>query len=236
MKAAIEAIMNGGELPGRPGNRIVVPTTRCRTHIQTFVSGIMAAVDNGFAGIAISSSRALTAFSFESLGRTRVDASEMELIDDFNAARQTAIQEAGIQSARHHVRLASVTRNHDFVPSVMPFALFPIPPHESALLICDYLGFDMTIAPERITAQLEHLGFVADIPLPTASSELAATDDVITIRRGSSGLRLHPGVLYELLIESLDLSTWAAAIGEVLGDPRTPLHPVLAFSTTDVWR
>ena len=47
MRAGIEAVMNGGELPGRPGNRIVVPTTRCRTHIRTFVSGIAAGVDRG---------------------------------------------------------------------------------------------------------------------------------------------------------------------------------------------
>jgi hypothetical protein len=236
MKAAIEAIMNGGELPGRPGTRIVVPTTRCRTHIRTFVSGIMAAVDNGIAGTAISSSRALTAFSFDTLRRTRMEATAAELVEDFNAARKTAIQQAGIQSALHHLRVASVTRNHDFVAAVMPFALYPLLPYEAALLICDYLGFDMTVAPERITAQLEHLGFSTDIPLPTANDDLAATDTVITLRRGSRGLRLHPGALYELLMESLDLSTWAAAIAEVMDDPNAPPHPVLALSTTGVWR
>jgi hypothetical protein len=236
MKAAIEAIMTGGEPPGRPGNRIVVPTTRCRTHIRTFVSGIEAAVDQGIAGTAISSSRALTAFSFDTLGRTRTDAPAGDLIDEFNAARQAAIQQAGIQSALHHVRVASVTRNHDFVPTVMPFALFPIPPHQAALLMCDYLGFDITVAPDRIAAQLEHLGFAGEIPLPAANDNLTATDTVITLRRDSRGLCLHPGALYELLMESLDLSTWAAAIAEVMDDPDAPAHPVVALSTTHVWR
>ncbi len=54
--------MTGGELPDRPCNRIVIPTTRCRTHIRTFVAAIEADVDHGVAGTAISSSRALTAF------------------------------------------------------------------------------------------------------------------------------------------------------------------------------
>jgi hypothetical protein len=236
MKAAVEAIINGGELPGRPGNHIVVPTMRCRTHIRTFVSCITDAFDNGIASSAISSSRALTAYSLETLGRTRMDASAADLVEDFSAARQTAIQQAGIQSALHHVSVASITRNHDFVPSVMPFALYPIAPHAAALLICDYGGFNMTVAPERISAQLVHLGFTADIPLPTANDNLAATDTVITLRRGSRGLRLHPGALYELLMESLDLSTWAAAIAEVMDDPNAPPHPVLALSTTGVWR
>jgi hypothetical protein len=236
MRAAIEAVMHGGELPGRPGNHIVVPTTRCRTHIRTFASGIAAAVDDGISGTAISSSRALTAFSFETLGRTHMHATAAELLADFHAARQAAIRQAGIQSTLLHVKVSSVTRNHDFVPSVMPFALYPLHPHETALLICDYLGFEVTVAPERITAHLERLGFTTDIPLPAANDDLVATDTVITLRRGSGGLRLHPGALYEFLMESLDLSTWAGAITEVMDDPKAPPHPLLAFATTRVWR
>ncbi len=236
MNAAIEAVMNGGELPGRPGNRIVVPTTRCRTHIRTFASGIAAAVNQGIAGTSISTSRALTALSFDTLGQTRMDASAEELVGDLGTIRNAAIEQAGIQSALHHVRVASFTRNHDFVPSVMPFALYPIPPHEAALLICDYIGFDVTVAPERIAAQLERHGFTAQIPLLTANDNLVATDTVIALRRGSRGLRLHPGALYELLMESLDLPTWAAAIAEVMDDPNAPPHPVIALSTTGVWR
>jgi len=236
MKAAVEAIIDGGELPGRPGNRIIIPTTRCLTHIRSFVSGITAAVDRGVASTAISTSRAMTAFSFETLGRTRFDATAVALIADFNTARQAALQQAGIQSVFHHVRVASITRNHDFVPSVMPFALYPLPPQQAALLICDYLGFDLTVAPERIGDELGRLGFTVDIPLPTTNDNLSGTDTVITLRRGSRGLRLHPGALYEFLMESLDLRTWAAAIAEVMDDRDAPPHPVLALSTTRVWR
>lgn len=72
--------------------------------------------------------------------------------------------------------------------------------------------------------------------LPAANDNLTATDTVITLRRGSRGLRLHPGALYELFMESLDLSTWAAAIAEVMDDPDAPDHPVVALSTTHNWR
>jgi hypothetical protein len=37
-------------------------------------------------------------------------------------------------------------------------------------------------------------------------------------------------------MESLDLSTWAGAITEVMDDPKAPPHPLLAFATTRVWR
>lgn len=236
MKAAIEAVMTGGELPGRPGHRIVSPTQRCHTHIRTFVAAIDDAVRRGIAGTAISDSRALTAFSFPTIGQTRAKDSAQQLLDEFNAERQSAIEQAGIANVLHHVSVASATRNHDFVPSVMPFALFPLPPIQAALLICDYIGFSITVAPERIAERLERRGFTANIPLATANDSLVAADTVISVRRGSRGIRLHPGALYELLIECLDLGSWATAIAEVLDDQDAPPHPVLAFSTTRVWR
>ncbi|ACU53985.1 hypothetical protein Afer_1049 [Acidimicrobium ferrooxidans DSM 10331] len=236
MEAAVEAVMTGGELPGRPGQRIVSPTQRCGTHIRAFVTGIDEAVRRGIAGAAISDARALTAFSFPTLAQTRSNDSARQLLDDFHAERQSAIERAGIANVLHHVTVASATRNHDFVPSVMPFALFPLPPIQAALLICDYIGFSITVAPERIADHFERLGFTADIPLVTANDSLVATDTIINVRRGSRGIRLHPGALYELLIECLDLGSWATAIAEVVDDSDAPPHPVLAFLTTRVWR
>jgi len=178
----------------------------------------------------------LTALSFPTLARTRAGDAPEQLLDDFNAERQKALRKAGIASVLHHVRVASATRNHDFVPSVTPFALFPLPPRQAALLICDYIAFDITAAPERIASKLTSHGITADIPLALANDKLVATDTVITLSKGSRSLRLHPGALYELLMECLDLDSWAAANAEVLDDPNTPPHPVLAFSTTQVWR
>lgn len=236
MKAAVEAVMDGGELPGRPGNRIVIPSVRCTTHMQTFVSGINDAYARGIAGIGVSDSRALTAVSFPTLAQIAGGVPPEQLLDDFNTERLRAIVQAGISTTPHHVRVSSATRNHDFVPNVTPFALYPLPPLQCALLICDFIIFDITVAPERIVRRLETHGITANIPLPSTNDDLAATDTVITLSKGSRRLKLHPGALYELLIESLDLSSWCAAIAEVIDDPNAPLHPVLAFSTTRVWR
>ena len=138
MNAAVEAVMTGGELPGRPGNRIITPAIRCRTHIRSFVSVITEAQIQGIAGTSISNSRALSACSFPALARTRASAGPDQLTADFKTARHNALNKAGIASALHHVRVMSPTRNHDFVPSVMPFALFPLS-ELAALLICDYI-------------------------------------------------------------------------------------------------
>lgn len=79
-------------------------------------------------------------------------------------------------------------------------------------------------------------GITAGIPLAPANDTLAASDTVITLSKGSRTLQLHPGALYELMIECLDLATWAQANAEILDAPDPPPHPVLAFSTTRVWR
>ena len=236
MEAAVEAVMTGAELPGRPGTRIITPTMRCRTHIRSFVAIITQAHAQGIAGGSIADSRALTAYSFPALARTRSSAAPDQLTSDFKADRQNALTKAGIASALHHVRVMSPTRNHDFVPSVMPFALFPLTPELAALLICDYIVLDITAAPERIARRMTRYGITADIPLAPANDTLTAPDTVITLSKSSRTLQLHPGALYELMIECLDLPTWAQANAEILDDPDLPPHPVLAFSTTKVWR
>lgn len=236
INAAVEAVMSGGELPGRPGNRIVTPSIRCRTHIRTFVDLINEAWTRGIAGTPVADSRALTAYSFPTLARTQAGGNPRDLDREFEGQRLAAIADAGIASVLHHVRVASVMRNHDVVPSVMPFALFPLAPQLVAFLICDYIGFDITVAPDRIASRLAAHGIATDIPLPLANGSLTASDTVITLTKGSRRLSLHPGALYELLIESLELDTWTAALAEVIDDPNAPPHPVLAFETTPVWR
>ena len=236
MNAAVEAVMSGGELPNRPGTRIITPTVRCRTHIRSFVSAISQAHERGTAGIPISDARALTAYSYPALAGTRASASPNQLTDDFYTERQNALEKAGIASALHHIRVMSPTRNHDFVSSVMPFALFPLIPELAALLICDYIIFDITTAPERIAHRMTGYGITTDIPLAPANDMLTAPDTMITLSRGPRTLQLHPGALYELIIECLDLATWAKANIEVLDASDPPPHPVLALSTTRVWR
>jgi len=92
------------------------------------------------------------------LARTRASDGPDQLTGDFRTARQHALNKADITSALHHVRVMSPTRNHDFVPSVMPFARFPLSPELAALLICDYMIFDITAAPERITRTMTRPG------------------------------------------------------------------------------
>lgn len=70
-------------------------------------------------------------------------------------------------------------------------------PTQAALLVCDLLGFDIMVAPERIDDELETFDFHVETPLVAANDNLVAIDTVTTIRRGSRGIRLHTGALVE---------------------------------------
>ena len=233
MKAAIEAVMEGGELPGKPGTRIVRPSIRCCTHMGSFTAVIRNAQERVIVGAAIPNGRAVTVFSAPALARL---AANPPTTDDFSAERQRALEDAGIATATHHVRLASVTRNHAFVPTVTPFALYPLTPVECALLICDFMTFDVTVAPEMLTRHLEREGITTDIPLALANGSLDGTETVISLAKGSRHLRLHPGALYEL-----PWSSWMSRRGPRQSPrsstTRTPLRiRCLRSRTTQVWR
>jgi len=233
MSAAVEAVMNGGELPGIPGSAFVRPAVTCRTHVRSFQAAIREAQQNVIAGRALPGRRALVVLSSPALARAGSGAPSLA---DWTDRRIAAIQLAGIATATHHISLNSAVRNHDFVPSVIPFALYPLSPGESALLICDYIVFEVVIDPDVLVRALARHGVTTDVTLATAPAPLTGTDTVLSMTKGSRGMALNPGALYELLMEFYDVNTWAAAIAAVLNNPDSPRHPVPAFSTTRVWR
>jgi hypothetical protein len=102
--------------------------------------------------------------------------------------------------------------------------------------MCDYIVFEVVIDPQSLVRALARHGIAAEAPLALAPSSLSATDTVLSMRKGSRGLTLSPGGLYELLMEFYEINTWAAAVAEILEAPESPLHPIAAFTTTNVWR
>ena len=232
MSAAIEAVMNGGELPGIPGSAFVQPTAICRTHVGTLRTTIADAQQHGLAARALPGRRALIVLSSPGLGRSVTTLGPA----DWVSKRAAALQSAGLLQATHHISLNSAVRNRDHVPSVVPFALYPLPSAQCALLICDYIVFEVVIDPQSLVGALARHGIAAEAPLALASTALSAGDTVLSMRKGSRGMTLSPGGLYELLMEFYDVGTWAAAVAEILEALESPRHPVAVFATTRVWR
>lgn len=227
--AAIEAVMNGGELPGSPGSAFVVPTDRCRTHIGTFQRLIREAQQHGAAAVAVPGGRAALAVS----GVVPGAAMTQESID---AMRLSAFRDAGIDAALHHVRWTSAHRNFSFMPSVMPFTLYPIAPQDAAFLICDYVVVSAFLDTAALTKVLERRGLATEVPLKLQNDTLDETDVVLRATNGTRTVSFGPGGFIEVLLEFLDLATWADAIVDVLATDRSPEHPIPAFRTTRVWR
>lgn len=232
MSAAIEAVMKGEELPGIPGSAFVQPTVTCRTHLGSLRSTIAEAQRHGLAARAVPGRRALTVLSSPGVGRVGKTLGPA----DWASKRGEALVPAGLLQATHHISLNSAVRNRGHVPSVVPFALYPLRPEECALLICDYIVFETVIDPKSLVEALARHGIAAEAPLALASTVLGATDTVLSMRKGLRGMTLSHGGLNELLMEFYEIKTWAAAVAEILEAPKSPRHPIAVFSTTKVWR
>lgn len=233
MAAAVEAVMNGGELPGAPGSAFVQPATTCRTHMRSFQVAIREAGQHGIAVRLLPGQRVLAVLSCPALARL---GSSAPTVDDLARKRAEALELGGLTRSIHHFELSSVTRNRDFQPSVVPFALYPLSPEECALLICDYLFFTIVMASDSLVQALARHGIETRVPLPYTSAPLTNTDTVLSMTKGTRRMTMTPGGLYELLMEFYDVDSWAAAIAEVFDNLGSPTHPIAAFNTTKVWR
>jgi hypothetical protein len=234
MAAAVEAVMSGGELPNLPGSAFARPSTRCRTHIRSFASVIREAQQHAIASVPLPGRRAIVAMSASPVNQSGKDV--QGVLDEWTRRRFEALQLAGALHTAHHITLSSAVRNHNLVPWIIPFALYPLPPEDCALLICDYILFEVIMDLESLVQALARQDITAESHLEHAAATLQPTDTVLSLRKGSRGMTLTQGALYELMMEFYEVNTWAAAIAEVLDNPASPKHPVLAFSTTRVWR
>jgi hypothetical protein len=233
MAAAVDAVMNGGELPGAPGSAFVQPASTCRTHMRSFQATIREAGQQGIAARPLPGQRVLAVVSCHALARL---GSSSPTVDNLARKRAEALEQGGLNRQMHHLELCSVTRNRDFQPSVVPFALYPLSPDECALLICDYLFFTVVITAGSLVQALARHGIETQVPLPYTSARLTNTDAVLSMTKGTRRMTVTAGGLYELLMEFYEVDSWAAAMVEVFDNPNSPTHPIAAFHTTKVWR
>ena len=104
-----------------PIDRFAAQDLKSRPYISR---GGWAAVDQGIAGTAISSSRALTAFSFDTLGRTRTNVPATDLIANSTrlGRRRSSRPESNPLSTTSGLRAACLSRS-------APAGLRTSPPH-----------------------------------------------------------------------------------------------------------
>jgi hypothetical protein len=235
IQLAIDAIMNGGPLPGnRPDARLVELTEPYVTNLNQLHDLIQLAKQHGCRGMKLDQGRALVASSLPAMHNRWGDSMDKGL-EVFASTKQRAIKRAGITGATHHVRgISGDTSSRS--PMMAPWSIYPFAPDDCAALICDQVIFETTLAPEYLIASLAESGVTAELLLLPKHGSMAPNQDVIRARWRDRAMTLHAPGLSLLLYELVEPDTWARGIAEALKMSDPPAEPVLVFAReAGVW-
>jgi len=260
IKAAIEAVRNGGPLPGIDRHaRLYDLDLPYKNHLEVLNDGTKRAAADGLFTAKLPGDRAL--FVTDIYGFTTRGWKEDEWPDAIRRKFTPALRRAGIgDDRRWHVTatsLDSVSRD----PMRVPFAAYPLPSVTCARIIGDYAVFNVETSGPALAEALRRAGLDAQWVVPPAEgpTELQPGQVVMNITTTAvapapPGLvrALHrPGVTMELtrtlqmrrseldryLIELLDQNTWIEGIRYLLADYQVEGRPWPHYRGEDqVWR
>lgn len=236
MRAAIDAVNDGGVLPGDGGDaRLAVLSTRYRADLAALRDAIGLAQSRGVQGIRLGEGRALVVASLRDLARRWAD-EPAQGIDAIESARAAAIRRAGIAHSIHHLTGNSgdtASRS----PIAAPLAIFPLDSADRAELICDLLTFETVVSLDHIVQLLEERDLQVEVLLPAHSQQIAQDADVLKIRLRDRSLTVHAPAMNPLMFELLRPTAWSNGIAELMSLVQPPRQPeVVLADEAAVWR
>lgn len=228
-QAAIDAIRDGGELPGAdPDTRLVALETGYLADLPHVGGAIQLARQNGVRGVGLPEGRMVFASSILDVLRIH-----HENIAAAPAARQAAfddaVKDAGIGGTTNVLVGASSDRAGRF-PLAAPVSIFPLSAADRAALICDYVTYQLVMSVDVLASLLEERGLHVRIRPLSAHEELETSTNVLDVRRGRQKLSVTRVGLDPVLFEAMRPSNWCDGVTEVLNLPRPPACPAL------IWR
>lgn len=235
-QAAVDAIMNGGPLPGSGTTaRLVEVDEAYVTDIDQLRDLIQLANDRGCASRHLTSGRAVIVTSVLAASHRWPKDSD-EGLRVIASLRQQAIEAAGIAGDSHHV-IGTSGDTASRISVTAPWSIYPLTPADCAGLICDSLVFETVISVQVLQSALANVGFYSEVVLPPTGGDLNSSHDVLRLRWNDRIMTVHQPSLNQLLYELVQPDTWARGIRKVIGMPSPPPEPVLVFAgESDVWR
>lgn len=228
-QAAIDAIMNGGPLPGADEDtRLTMLRTDYRTDLRKASDVIRLARERGVQGISLPEGRMVFAASLFDVLRIHHGNTDAAPVVR-HAAWDAAIRRADISDAGPYLIGASSDRVGRS-PIAAPLSIFPLSVSDRAALICDFVTLEMVMPLDVLGSLLEERGLAIEAQPHEAHQVLRTDTEVLHIRRGSNVLGVSRVGLDPLMFEAMRPSTWCDGIVEVFNQPSPPAHPAL------VWR
>jgi hypothetical protein len=239
MEQAVNAVMNGGDLPGDlPDLRLVQLKQPHVTDLDQLADLIQISKKRGVRGMKLAGGRAVIGASMtDAIRRWGNNVQAMNRVAA--SARRGAIRRAGVGDVRrtlHHVSGTSVdTASRSAF--VAPWSIYPLAPADCAGLICDFVGFETVISVEGLQSSLAKVGLDSDVLLPFENGVMADDLEVLRARRGKKALIVRASTLNMLIYELLQPDAWAQGIHELLSSRDAPAESVAVFADeTRSWR
>ncbi len=143
------------------------------------------------------------------------------------------MKRAGILDRPPHV----AWRSDDLVgrsPIQPPWAIYPLSPTLCASLIVDMAFYAVTVSGPSLLDALGSVGLTGEWVLPTGQPELQPGQVILRAYKGARGIEMRPSDMQRLLLELVDLSTWAESVRGLLDHGDLSGHPWPHYS--DEWR
>ncbi len=215
IRQALEAIANGGNLPGDvPGIRFVQLRESYRTNLEQLADLAEIVRLHGCRGMKLLPGRALVGVSLRSAS-TRWRENPQGAQEAIQSTRQRAIERAGIDRASHHLTGVSTdTAARD--PTLPPFSIYPLHPDDCAELICDLFVFEIIASVDALVDILARAGLAVTVALPNASDQMSPDQAVLHIAGPRAGLTVHARSLNPFLFELIHPGSWSRGVAELL--------------------
>ena len=234
---AIDAIANGGPLPGSIAARFLRVSTPMVVQHRHLRDALDMAASRGVAGLRLPPGRALVAMDLIKTHDKLVSHDLTEGAALWDQVRAATIRRARIETATHHLRgLSFDTASRS--PVQPPFTIYNLDPGTVARLVCDYTGFETVISADALAQICRDEGLRAEVGLRPAHGNLRDDDVVLRIQHRDLRMLAHPSTLSGLLYELLDPATWARALRETVESAhrRPGAEPLPLFSDeSKIW-
>ena len=229
-QAAVDAINNGGVLPGSNGddNRLVQLKEPYVTNLKQLHDLLQLAKRDGCHGMKLTQGRALVSSYLPAM--TVRWGHDMEAASDaLDTTKRQAYKRAGIATAIHHIiGYSGDTASRS--PIMAPWSIYPFSPIDCASLICDMLVFDTTVSADALVESLERAGLASEVLLAPADVKLEGDMPVIRAHWRDRAVTWHALGLNQLLYELAEPDALARGIREVLLTDDSPDYPTLVYA------
>jgi hypothetical protein len=236
MTAAMEAINNGGPLPGCD-ERLIDVDVNFRTHLAKLNDAVTIAAERGECAMKVPGGRALTAANLITMASSPRFPDLTDWLPLLDRQRATVLRRAGIENVTNHLSRKSTDWAARSAVAV-PYGVYPLEPGACADMICDFAVVEFIMAPDELLRRAERLGFETEPLLPqSGDGTLAPSQPLFRLRRGDRALVVRAPMCHQFLGELLDIDVFLSSIVALLDRPKLPSSPLVTFrNEAAVWR